>query len=68
MEKTRAASEAELVELLVPRLRRMLRAGTTTVECKVSAMHWPWLINCQGLVSKPARPNSTQSNQIQHSH
>ena len=35
VEKTRAASEAELVELLVPRLRRMLRAGTTTVECKV---------------------------------
>jgi len=34
VEKTRAASEAELVELLVPRLRRMLRAGTTTVECK----------------------------------
>ena len=37
VEKTRAASEAELVELLVPRLRRMLRAGTTTVECKVRA-------------------------------
>ena len=36
VEKTRAASEAELVELLVPRLRRMLRAGTTTVECKVN--------------------------------
>ena len=35
VEKTRAASEAELVELVVPRLRRMLRAGTTTVECKV---------------------------------
>ena len=32
---TRAATEAELVELLVARLRRMLRAGTTTVECKV---------------------------------
>ena len=36
VEKTRAASEAELLELLVPRLRRMLRAGTTTVECKAS--------------------------------
>ena len=24
-----------MVELLVARLRRMLRAGTTTVECKV---------------------------------
>ena len=35
VEKTRAASEAELVELVVPRLSRMLRAGTTTVECKV---------------------------------
>jgi len=34
VEKTREASEAELVELLVDRLRRMLRAGTTTVECK----------------------------------
>ena len=30
------SGEAELVELLVPRLRRMLRAGTTTVECKAS--------------------------------
>ena len=34
VERTREASEAELVELLVPRLWRMLRAGTTTVECK----------------------------------
>ena len=34
VEKTREATEEELVELLVPRLRRMLRAGTTTVECK----------------------------------
>ena len=36
---TRAATEAELVELLVARLRRMLRAGTTTVECKVELRH-----------------------------
>ena len=36
VEKTREASELELVELLVPRLTRMMRAGTTTVECKVS--------------------------------
>ena len=35
VEKTRMASEMELVDLLVDRLRRMLRAGTTTVECKV---------------------------------
>jgi len=34
VEKTRMASEMELVDLLVDRLRRMLRAGTTTVECK----------------------------------
>ena len=38
VDKTRQASEVELVELLVPRLTRMLRAGTTTVECKVSDM------------------------------
>ena len=36
VEKTRNASETELVDLLVDRLRRMLRAGTTTVECKVN--------------------------------
>ena len=35
VEKTRMASEMELVDLLVDRLRRMLRAGTTTVEGKV---------------------------------
>ena len=35
VEKTRMASEMELVDFLVDRLRRMLRAGTTTVECKV---------------------------------
>merc|ERR1712198_509485 len=34
VEKTRAASEQELLELLLPRLRRMMQAGTTTVECK----------------------------------
>ena len=34
VEQTRKASEEELVELLVARLGRMLRAGTTTVECK----------------------------------
>ena len=34
VEKTRQASEQELLDLLVPRLWRMLRAGTTTVECK----------------------------------
>ena len=34
VERTREASEKELLDLLVPRLRRMLRAGTTTVECK----------------------------------
>ena len=41
---TRAATEAELVELLVPRLRRMLRAGTTTVECKVELGQFSILI------------------------
>jgi len=34
VDKTRQASEEELLDLLVPRLQRMLRAGTTTVECK----------------------------------
>lgn len=34
VDKTRAATEQELLELLVPRLRRMLCSGTTTVECK----------------------------------
>jgi len=34
VERTREASEADLVELLVSRLKRMLKAGTTTVECK----------------------------------
>ena len=34
VERTREASEKELLDLLVPRLRRMLKAGTTTVECK----------------------------------
>ena len=34
VDKTREASEQELLDLLVPRLWRMLRAGTTTVECK----------------------------------
>jgi len=34
VDKTREASEQELLDLLVPRLNRMLRAGTTTVECK----------------------------------
>ena len=34
VEKTRAASEAELLNLLMDRLERMLKAGTTTVECK----------------------------------
>ena len=34
VDKTREATEEELVELLVPRLRRMLASGTTTVECK----------------------------------
>ena len=34
VDKTREASEQELLDLLVPRLQRMLRAGTTTVECK----------------------------------
>jgi len=32
--RTREAGEEELLDLLLPRLRRMLRAGTTTVECK----------------------------------
>ena len=35
VERTREAGEEELLELLLPRLTRMLRAGTTTVECKV---------------------------------
>lgn len=34
VEKTREASEDSLVSLLVPRLWRMLKHGTTTVECK----------------------------------
>ncbi|XP_064097376.1 probable imidazolonepropionase [Macrobrachium nipponense] len=32
--KTREASEEELLELLVPRLKRMVSSGTTLVECK----------------------------------
>lgn len=36
VERTRAATEAELVDLLVTRLTRMLRAGTTTAECKAA--------------------------------
>ena len=36
VERTRAATEVELVELLVTRLTRMLRAGTTTAECKAA--------------------------------
>ena len=31
---TRNSTEEELMELLLPRLRRMLNAGTTLVECK----------------------------------
>jgi len=31
---TRNSSESELLELLLPRLNRMLRSGTTLVECK----------------------------------
>jgi len=34
VEKTRAADEEELLDLLLPRLHAMLRHGTTTVECK----------------------------------
>jgi len=34
VEKTRAADEEELLDLLLPRLRAMLQHGTTTVECK----------------------------------
>lgn len=34
VEKTRQASKEELIQLLLTRLQRMLRAGTTTVECK----------------------------------
>jgi len=34
VERTKAASEDELLGLLMRRLRRMLSAGTTTVECK----------------------------------
>lgn len=34
VESVRAASEAELVELALPRLRRMLECGVTTVEIK----------------------------------
>merc|ERR1712198_512864 len=34
VEKTRAAGEEELLDLLLPRLRAMLHHGTTTVECK----------------------------------
>jgi len=34
VEKTRAASEGELLRLLKGRLQRMLSAGTTTAECK----------------------------------
>ncbi|XP_037779853.1 probable imidazolonepropionase isoform X2 [Penaeus monodon] len=34
VEHTRAASEQELLDLLLPRLRRMSTAGTTLVECK----------------------------------
>ncbi|XP_068234016.1 probable imidazolonepropionase [Palaemon carinicauda] len=32
--KTREASEDELLELLIPRLKRMVSSGTTLVECK----------------------------------
>ncbi|XP_045602226.2 probable imidazolonepropionase [Procambarus clarkii] len=34
VEHTRAASEDQLLQLLLPRLHRMTRAGTTLVECK----------------------------------
>ncbi|XP_042230180.1 probable imidazolonepropionase isoform X1 [Homarus americanus] len=34
VEHTRAASEEKLLQLLLPRLHRMSRAGTTLVECK----------------------------------
>jgi len=34
VDKTREASEEELLALLKPRLERMLKSGTTTVECK----------------------------------
>lgn len=34
VERTRKASEKDLYDLLMPRLNRMLRAGTTTAECK----------------------------------
>ncbi|XP_071526582.1 probable imidazolonepropionase [Panulirus ornatus] len=34
VEHTRAASEEDLLDLLLPRLHRMTRAGTTLVECK----------------------------------
>lgn len=34
VERTRAAEEEELLQLLLPRLRAMLGHGTTTVECK----------------------------------
>merc|ERR1719468_232843 len=34
VEKTREASEYDLLQLVIPRLERMMRSGTTTVECK----------------------------------
>lgn len=34
VEKTKKATEKELYDLLMPRLHRMLKAGTTTAECK----------------------------------
>nr|XP_053653243.1 probable imidazolonepropionase [Cherax quadricarinatus] len=34
VEHTRAATEDDLLKLLLPRLQRMTRAGTTLVECK----------------------------------
>ena len=34
LQADRPAYTCQLLDLLVPRLRRMLRAGTTTVECK----------------------------------
>ena len=55
-QKTRDAEEEELLELLVPRLRRMLRAGTTTVECKVGREEEEEEEQSQAMTSERLRP------------
>ena len=40
--QTKLATDEELLELLVERLTRMLKAGTTFVECKTGyGLEWP---------------------------